>query len=110
VKGFSAERSVVLAHRPDNQYWCGPKAHGIDAHPAALELLQPFAGALDPRRPVIRFDMPGIGGSPAPVIPYHLATLPSLLAGHLELAADSERLAPPWRHFLPRGAEDDPDR
>jgi poly(3-hydroxyalkanoate) depolymerase len=51
---------------------------------ASLELLQPFADALDPRRPVIRFDMPGIGGSPAPVIPYHLATLPSLLAGLLD--------------------------
>src|SRR5437868_11074480 len=43
----------------------------------SLELFQPFVDALDPQRPVIRFDMPGIGGSPAPVIPYHLATLPS---------------------------------
>ena len=51
---------------------------------ASLELLQPFADALDPRRPVIRFDMPGIGGSPAPVIPYHLSTLPPLLAGLLD--------------------------
>jgi poly(3-hydroxyalkanoate) depolymerase len=51
---------------------------------ASLELLQPFADALDPRRPVIRFDMPGVGGSPAPVIPYHLATLPALLAGLLD--------------------------
>jgi poly(3-hydroxyalkanoate) depolymerase len=51
---------------------------------ASLELLQPFVDALDPRRPVIRFDMPGVGGSPAPVVPYHLATLPSLLAGLLE--------------------------
>ena len=51
---------------------------------ASLELLQPFVDALDPRRTVIRFDMPGIGGSPAPVLPYHLATLPSLLAGLLE--------------------------
>jgi poly(3-hydroxyalkanoate) depolymerase len=50
---------------------------------ASLELLQPFVDALDTRRPVIRFDMPGIGGSPAPVVPYHLATLPSLLAGLL---------------------------
>jgi poly(3-hydroxyalkanoate) depolymerase len=48
---------------------------------ASLEVLQPFADALDPRRPVIRFDLPGVGGSPAPVVPYHLATLPSLLAG-----------------------------
>ena len=51
---------------------------------ASLELLQPFADALDPRRPVIRFDMPGVGGSPAPVIPYHLHTLPGLLAGLLD--------------------------
>jgi len=51
---------------------------------ASLELFQPFIDVLDPRRPVIRFDMPGIGGSPAPVVPYHLATLPSLLAGLLD--------------------------
>ena len=51
---------------------------------ASLELFQPFVDALDPQRPVIRFDMPGIGGSPAPVVPYHLATLPSLLAGLLD--------------------------
>jgi poly(3-hydroxyalkanoate) depolymerase len=51
---------------------------------ASLELLQPFVDALDPRRPVIRFDMPGIGGSPAPVIPYHLGRLAPLLAGLLD--------------------------
>jgi poly(3-hydroxyalkanoate) depolymerase len=51
---------------------------------ASLELLQPFVDALDPRRPVIRFDMPGVGGSPAPVVPYHLFTLPSLLEGLLD--------------------------
>jgi poly(3-hydroxyalkanoate) depolymerase len=51
---------------------------------ASLELLQPFVDALDPRRPVIRFDMPGVGGSPAPVLPYHLLTSPPLLAGLLD--------------------------
>jgi len=51
---------------------------------ASLELFQPFVDALDPRRGVIRFDMPGIGGSPAPAVPYHLVTLPSLLAGLLD--------------------------
>jgi pimeloyl-ACP methyl ester carboxylesterase len=40
-----------------------------------LELFQPFVNALDPRRGVLRFDIPGIGESPAPVVPYHLATL-----------------------------------
>jgi poly(3-hydroxyalkanoate) depolymerase len=51
---------------------------------ASLELLQPFVDALDQRRPVIRFDMPGVGGSPAPVLPYHLATSAPLLAGLLD--------------------------
>jgi poly(3-hydroxyalkanoate) depolymerase len=51
---------------------------------ASLELLQPFVDALDPRRGVIRFDMPGIGGSPAPVIPYHLAVSAPLLSGLLD--------------------------
>jgi poly(3-hydroxyalkanoate) depolymerase len=51
---------------------------------ASLELLQPFVDALDPRREIIRFDMPGIGGSPAPVVPYHLWTLAPLLSGLLD--------------------------
>jgi poly(3-hydroxyalkanoate) depolymerase len=50
----------------------------------SLELLAPFVDALDPRRTVIRFDMPGVGGSPAPVVPYHLATSGSLLSGLLD--------------------------
>jgi poly(3-hydroxyalkanoate) depolymerase len=52
---------------------------------ASLELLQPFVDALDPRRTVIRFDMPGVGGSPAPVLPYHLVTTAPLLTGLLDL-------------------------
>ena len=51
---------------------------------ASLELLQPFVDALDPRREVIRFDMPGIGGSASPVVPYHLWTLTPLLSGLLD--------------------------
>jgi poly(3-hydroxyalkanoate) depolymerase len=51
---------------------------------ASLDLLQPFVDALDPRLTVIRFDLPGIGGSPPPSLPYHLVTLPSLLAGLLD--------------------------
>jgi poly(3-hydroxyalkanoate) depolymerase len=51
---------------------------------ASLELLEPFVDALSPRRGAIRFDMPGVGGSPAPLLPYHLVTLPSLLAGLLD--------------------------
>ena len=51
---------------------------------ASLELLQPFADALDPRRPVIRFDMPGVGGSPAPLVPNHLAASGPRLSGLLD--------------------------
>ena len=51
---------------------------------ARLELLQPFVDAVDPQREVARFDMPGIGGSPEPVMPYHLWTLAPLLSGLLD--------------------------
>ncbi|MGY1787639.1 alpha/beta fold hydrolase, partial [Geodermatophilus sp. SYSU D00698] len=50
---------------------------------ASLEVLQPFVDALDPRRTVIRFDVPGVGGSPRPVVPYVLGTLTPVVAGVL---------------------------
>ncbi len=50
----------------------------------SLELFQPFVDALDPRRGVIRFDMPGVGGSPAPVVPYHLTTVAPALGDLLD--------------------------
>ncbi|SFK36829.1 poly(3-hydroxyalkanoate) depolymerase [Geodermatophilus ruber] len=50
---------------------------------ASLEVLQPFVDALAPGRAVIRFDVPGVGGSPRPVLPYRLATLSPVVAGVL---------------------------
>ncbi len=50
---------------------------------ASLEVLQPFVDALDPRRTVVRFDVPGVGGSPPPVVPYALGTLTPVVAGVL---------------------------
>ncbi|HUJ06749.1 MAG TPA: alpha/beta fold hydrolase [Streptosporangiaceae bacterium] len=50
----------------------------------SLEQLAPFADALGRGREVIRFDLPGIGGSPPPAVPYHLTTLPGLLRGLLD--------------------------
>jgi len=47
---------------------------------ASLEVLQPFVDALEPRRTVIRFDVPGVGGSPRPVMPYNLATFSPVVA------------------------------
>jgi len=75
-------RAVRVAAREGAPGW--PPLLLCNGIGASLELFQPFVDALDPRRPVIRFDMPGIGGSPAPVLPYHLGTLPPLLAGLLD--------------------------
>jgi len=50
---------------------------------ASLEVLQPFVDALDRRRTVIRFDVPGVGGSPRPVVPYSLITFGPVVAGML---------------------------
>jgi poly(3-hydroxyalkanoate) depolymerase len=50
---------------------------------ASLEVLQPFVDALDERRTVIRFDVPGVGGSPRPVVPYNLTTFSPVIAGML---------------------------
>jgi poly(3-hydroxyalkanoate) depolymerase len=57
--------------------------HGSDAAPpllifngigANLELVEPFVAALEGVG-VIIFDIPGVGGSPAPVVPYRFSTL-----------------------------------
>jgi poly(3-hydroxyalkanoate) depolymerase len=57
---------------------------------ASLEVLQPFVDALDPRREVIRFDVPGIGGSPRPVLPYTMATFTPVVAALLTRLGHSD--------------------
>lgn len=49
---------------------------------AAFEALSPLLDAVDDRITVVRFDVPGVGGSPTPTLPY---TFPSLarLTNHL---------------------------
>jgi poly(3-hydroxyalkanoate) depolymerase len=42
---------------------------------ASLDVLQPFVDALDERIEVVRFDVPGAGGSPNPKLPYNFALL-----------------------------------
>jgi poly(3-hydroxyalkanoate) depolymerase len=44
---------------------------------ASLEALQPLVDALDPDRGVVRFDVPGVGGSALPPFPYPIAALSS---------------------------------
>jgi poly(3-hydroxyalkanoate) depolymerase len=46
--------------------------NGIGAN---LELLRPFVDALDPAIEVIRFDVPGVGGSPTPALPLRFPAL-----------------------------------
>ena len=66
--------------------------HGSDASPpllifngigANLELVEPFVDALEDVEVVI-FDIPGVGGSPAPLAPYRFSTL-AVLADKLLL-------------------------
>ena len=75
-------RILRVSVRSGSQRW--PPLVLCNGIGASLELLQPFVGALDPQREVVRFDMPGIGGSAPPVIPYHLATLAPLLTDLLD--------------------------
>ena len=57
---------------------------------ANLELLQPFVDALDPSIGVIRFDVPGVGGSPAPRLPYRLVWLAAQVRRLLDTLGESE--------------------
>ncbi len=75
-------RAIRVAVRAGNPGW--PPLLLCNGIGASLEVFQPFVDALDPQRPVVRFDMPGVGGSPAPVVPYHLGTSASLLSGLLD--------------------------
>ena len=49
-----------------------------------FEVLQPFVDALDPAIEVIRFDVPGTGGSPAPRIPYRFSMHALLVTNMLD--------------------------
>jgi poly(3-hydroxyalkanoate) depolymerase len=50
---------------------------------ASLDLLQPFVDELDPSVEVIRFDVPGVGGSALPVVPYRFTGLCRMISGML---------------------------
>jgi poly(3-hydroxyalkanoate) depolymerase len=80
----SAGRTLRVAVRPGTDESVPPLLlmNGIGA---SLEVLQPFVDALDPRRSVIRFDVPGVGGSPRPVVPYSLSTFSPVVARALTM-------------------------
>src|SRR5262249_24850036 len=54
--------------------------NGIGAN---IELIEPFLNALDGPRAIV-FDVPGVGGSPAPRLPYRPSTLAQLSASLLD--------------------------
>src|SRR3954464_12456592 len=76
-------RSLRVAVRPGTDHGAAPLLlmNGIGA---SLEVLQPFVDALHHRRTVVRFDVPGVGGSPKPVVPYVLATFTPVVTGMLD--------------------------
>jgi poly(3-hydroxyalkanoate) depolymerase len=78
----AAGRTLRVAVRPGTDGSVPPLLlmNGIGA---SLEVLQPFVDALHPRRTVVRFDVPGVGGSPRPVVPYNLTTFSPVVAGAL---------------------------
>ena len=64
---------------------------------ASLEVLQPFVDALHPRRTVVRFDVPGVGGSPRPLLGISVS-------GDLKRATATERAyqADAWMYEVVR--------
>src|SRR5260221_93077 len=69
-----------IAHRPGEAP--APPVLLMNGLGANLELLQPFVDALDPAIEVIRFDVPGVGGSPTPPLPLRFPAL-AWLAGRM---------------------------
>ncbi|HEY3015204.1 MAG TPA: poly(3-hydroxyalkanoate) depolymerase [Nocardioides sp.] len=51
---------------------------------ASLDLLDPFVAVLDPRIEVVSFDVPGVGGSPMPRLPYNFPMLACFLVRLVE--------------------------
>ncbi|MFC5062771.1 alpha/beta fold hydrolase [Actinomycetospora atypica] len=78
-----AGRRVRVAVRPGTDPALRPLVlvNGIGA---SLELLEPLVEVLDPRREVVRFDVPGIGRSQASAVPLPMAALTTLLADLLD--------------------------
>jgi poly(3-hydroxyalkanoate) depolymerase len=55
----------------------------------SFEALQPLVDALHPHRGVVRFDVPGVGGSPLPPYPYAIAGLASWVTAVMDTLGHS---------------------
>src|ERR1700758_1725535 len=56
----------------------------------SLEGLQQFVDALDPGTGVIRFDVPGVGASPAPSAPYRFWSISRVVSNLLDVLGHDE--------------------
>ena len=77
VRGHDIRTRVRSGTRPVPLVLC----NGIGA---SLEVLQPLVDALDPEIEVIRFDVPGVGGSPNARAPYRFSGLSRILGAILD--------------------------
>jgi poly(3-hydroxyalkanoate) depolymerase len=73
---------VLVSVRPGTG--TGPPLLLCNGIGAGLDLLQPFVDALDGRIEVVRFDVPGVGGSPTPRTPYTFPLLAYFVARLLD--------------------------
>lgn len=72
---------VRVSERPGTGPYAGePPLLLCNGIGVSLEALQPLVDALQPQRGVVRFDVPGVGGSPLPPYPYTIAGLASWLS------------------------------
>lgn len=69
---------------------------------SSIELVFPFIKELDPELEVIAFDVPGVGGSPSPILPYTFRKLTKTVAKMLDcLGYDQVNVAGvSWGGFL----------
>ena len=66
-------RTLAYRHHPGQSGWVPlVLCNGIGS---SMDLFDPLVAQLDPQRPLIRFDVPGIGASPRVRIPYSLHEL-----------------------------------
>ena len=81
------DRRLRVAIRPGTGG--GPPLLVCNGIGTPLEALAPFTSVLDPAIEVVRFDVPGVGGSPVPRLPYTVHCLARLAARMLgELGYD----------------------
>lgn len=89
MTSLAGERQLTIAGRPLRVHvrpgtGAGPPLVLCNGIGSPLEVLDPFVAALDPAVEVVRFDVPGVGGSPVPAVPLRYPVLAQLLGQLLD--------------------------